>query len=78
MGSISCLEPIYKNKKQKTKQFDSELETLLNFDLRMNLLNPSDTFPFEEIPTVPPPPPNYNFNNFQICKDAKRVIKNEA
>ena len=64
--------------KTKTKQFEAELNDMLLIDLRMNLLNPSDTFPFEEIPVVPPPPPNYNFNNFQICPDTKRVIKNEA
>ena len=63
--------------KTKTKQFESEFETLLSLELRMNLLNPSDTFPFEEIPTVPPPPPDYNFNNFQICPETKRVIKNK-
>ena len=64
--------------KTKTKLFESELDTLLNLDLRMNLLNPSDTFPFEEMPTPPPPPPNYSFNNFKICPDTRRVIKNDA
>ena len=64
--------------KTKTKQFECELDTLLNLDLRMSLLNPSDTFPFEEMPTAPPPPPNYNFNNFKICPDTGRVIKIEA
>ena len=63
--------------KTKTKQFETEFEALMSLELRMNLLNPSDTFPFEEIPTVPPPPPDYNFNNFQICPETKRVIKNK-
>ena len=63
--------------KTKTKQFETEFEALMSLELRMNLLNPSDTFPFEEIPTVPPPPPDYNSNNFQICPETKRVIKNK-
>ena len=66
------------DQKTKTKLFQSELEILLNLDLRMNLLNPSDTFPFEEMPIPPPPPPNYDFNNFKICSETRKVIKNEA
>ena len=62
------------DQKTRTKLFDSDFETHLNLDLRMSLLNPSDTFPFEEMPIIPPPPPNYNFNNFKICSDTRTVI----
>ena len=62
------------DQKAKTKLFESDFETHLNLDLRMSLLNPSDTFPFEEMPIVPPPPPNYNFNKFKICPETRTVI----
>lgn len=61
-------------KEKKTKLFESELDILLNIDLRMNILNPCDTFNFEALPIAPPPPTNYNFTNFKICKTDNRVM----
>ena len=62
------------NAKIKSKTFDKELEDLVNIDVRMSLLNPSDTSNFDSLPTIPPPPPNYNFANFKICPERRKVI----
>ena len=62
------------NAKIKSKTFDKELDDLVNIDVRMSLLNPSDTSNFDSLPTIPPPPPNYNFTNFKICPERRKVI----
>jgi hypothetical protein len=62
------------NAKTKSKTFDKELDDLVNIDVRMSLLNPSDTSNFDSLPTIPPPPPNYNFANFKICQERRKVI----
>ena len=62
------------NAKIKSKTFDKELDDLVNIDVRMSLLNPSDTSNFDSLPTIPPPPPNYNFTNFEICPERRKVI----
>jgi hypothetical protein len=67
-----------KSKTKSESKFEKELEDLLNIDIRLSLLNPSDTFDFEALPMAPPPPPNYNFTNFKICADTRRIIANEA
>ena len=67
-----------KSKNKSESKFEKELEDLLNIDIRLSLLNPSDTFDFEALPMAPPPPTNYEFTNFKICSETKRVITNEA
>ena len=67
-----------KSKIKSESKFEKELEDLLTIDLRLSLLNPSDTFDFKAQPMVPPPPSNYNFTNFKICPKTKRIIENEA
>ena len=62
------------NSKIKSKTFDKELDDLVNIDVRMSLLNPSDTSNFDSLPTIPSPPPNYNFANFKICPERRKVI----
>ena len=62
------------NAKIKSKTFDKELDDLVNIDVRMSLLNPSDTSNFDSLPTIPSLPPNYNFANFKICPERRKVI----
>ena len=62
------------NAKIKSKTFDKELDDLVNIDVRMSLLNPSDTSNFDSLPTISSPPPNYNFANFKICPERRKVI----
>ena len=59
----------------QSKTFSSDLETLLQLEMRMNLLNPSDTFNFQTLPKVPPPPTNLNFVNYVVCPETNRIIR---
>ena len=67
-----------KSKRKSESKFEKELEDILTIDLRLSLLNPNDTFDFKAIPTAPPPPSNYNFTNFKICPETRRIVENEA
>ena len=67
-----------KSTTKNVSKFQKELEDLMIIELRQSLLNPCDTSHFETIPTAPPPPANYNFVNFRICPETKRIIPNEA
>jgi hypothetical protein len=67
-----------KSKTKSESKFEKELEDLLTIDLRLSLLNPSDTFEFKALPTAPPPPSNYNFTNFKICPETRRIVEKEA
>ena len=61
----------------RSKTFASDLDTLLQLEMRMNLLNPSDTFDFQTLPKVPPPPTNFNFVNYALCPETNRIIRKE-
>ena len=62
---------------KRSKAFNEEFKALLEVEMRMNLLNPTDTFNFDSLPKIPPPPPNYNFVNYKVCPETKRVMKKE-
>ena len=61
----------------RSKTFSSDLESLLQLEMRMSLLNPNDTFNFQSLPKVPPPPTNFNFVNYKLCPQTKRIIPKE-
>ena len=69
---------LIENKEKRSSLFEDELKQHLNIEVRMNLLNPSDTFNFESLPIPPPPPTNYNFASFKFCPETKNVIKQET
>ena len=62
---------------RRSKTFIEDFKFLLENEMRTNLLNPTDTFTFDSLPQVPPPPPNYNFVNYTLCSETKSVIKKE-